>query len=131
MIATEPLGPEVWEAIGWDGGETVGDLRHLFFYAQRTADDRIAIGGRGAPYRLGSPIDQRHERFPAVAERLHATIRRHFPAAGGARITHHWGGALGVPRDWCHGVGYDRASGLGWAGGYTGHGVAAANLAGR
>ena len=38
---------------------------------------------------------------------------------------------LGVPRDWCASVSYDPASGLGWAGGYTGQGVAAANLAGR
>ncbi len=35
------------------------------------------------------------------------------------------------PRDWCATVTADPASGLGWAGGYTGHGVAAANLAGR
>jgi hypothetical protein len=38
---------------------------------------------------------------------------------------------LGVPRDWCAAVHYDAASGLGWAGGYSGHGVLAANLAGR
>jgi hypothetical protein len=36
-----------------------------------------------------------------------------------------------VPRDWCASVTYHPASGLGWAGGYTGTGVAAANLAGR
>src|SRR3954465_11704743 len=62
MVATEPLGPDVWEKLGWEGREAVGDVRHLFFYAQRTTDDRIAIGGRGAPYRLGSPIDEGHER---------------------------------------------------------------------
>src|SRR4029079_3970273 len=60
MIATEPLPREVWEELGWDGRETVSDLHHLFFYAQRTPDDRIAIGGRGAPYRLGSPIEERY-----------------------------------------------------------------------
>jgi hypothetical protein len=38
---------------------------------------------------------------------------------------------LGVPRDWCASVTLDRNAGLGWAGGYTGHGVAASNLAGR
>jgi hypothetical protein len=36
-----------------------------------------------------------------------------------------------VPRDWCATVTYNPASGLGWAGGYTGVGVAASNLAGR
>ncbi|HPY26239.1 MAG TPA: FAD-dependent oxidoreductase, partial [Mycobacterium sp.] len=53
MIATEPLPPEVWENIGWGGCETLGDLAHGFFYAQRTADDRIALGGRAVPYRYG------------------------------------------------------------------------------
>ena len=42
-----------------------------------------------------------------------------------------WSGVLGVPRDWCATVDLDSSSGLGWAGGYVGHGVTATNLAGR
>lgn len=38
---------------------------------------------------------------------------------------------LGVPRDWCATVTLDRATGLGWAGGYVGSGVATTNLAAR
>jgi hypothetical protein len=38
---------------------------------------------------------------------------------------------LGVPRDWSPAVRLDRATGLGMAGGYVGHGVATTNLAGR
>ena len=108
MVATEPLPPAVWDAIGWEGRETISDLRHLFFYAQRTPDDRIAIGGRGAPYRLGSPIDEAYERNDGVRARLVRTIADRFPAAAAAAITHHWGGPLGVPRDWCCSVHYDR-----------------------
>jgi len=131
MIATEPLPREVWEELGWDGRETVSDLHHLFFYAQRTPDDRIAIGGRGAPYRLGSPIEERYERNDAVRARLQRAIAERFPAAAGAAITHHWGGPLGVPRDWCCSVYYDPATGFGWAGEYTGHGVVTSNVLGR
>ena len=36
-----------------------------------------------------------------------------------------------MPRDWCVSVDADPESGLAWAGGYVGEGVAAANLAGR
>ena len=54
-----------------------------------------------------------------------------FPAAAKAGIEHAWCGVLGVPRDWCATVTMDPRTGLGWAGGYSGHGVAAANLAGR
>jgi glycine/D-amino acid oxidase-like deaminating enzyme len=131
MIATEPLSPAIWSELGWREGLTIRDHRHLFFYAQRTIDGRIAIGGRGAPYRLDRPIDETGERNDAVYRRLRTTICRHFPAAANAAVTHHWGGPLGVPRDWCMGVDYDRATGFGWAGGYSGHGVAAANISGR
>jgi hypothetical protein len=54
-----------------------------------------------------------------------------FPAAAEAGVEHAWSGVLGVPRDWCATVSMDPRTGLGWAGGYSGHGVAAANLAGR
>jgi glycine/D-amino acid oxidase-like deaminating enzyme len=131
MIATEPLPADVWEQIGWLDGLMVGDRRHLFFYAQRTEDGRIAIGGRGAPYRLREPISEQNERSDAVRARLERALRRHFPAAAGARITHHWGGPLGVPRDWCTAMEFDRATGMGRAGGYSGHGVVSSNIAGR
>src|SRR5205085_11255626 len=66
-----------------------------------------------------------------VRARLEAALRRHFPPAAGARITHEWGGPLGAPRDWSMSIVYDRAAGLVRAGGYSGHGVVASNLAGR
>jgi glycine/D-amino acid oxidase-like deaminating enzyme len=131
MVATEPLDTAVWDELGWAGHETISDQRHLFFYAQRTMDDRIAIGGRGAPYKLGQPIREDYERRPEVRDRLTASIQRHFSPAGRAAITHHWGGPLGVPRDWCASVEHDRATGFAWAGGYAGHGVVAANVSGR
>jgi glycine/D-amino acid oxidase-like deaminating enzyme len=131
MIATEPLSEDVWDELGWRDGLLVGDLHHLFFYAQRTTDGRIAIGGRGAPYRLREPISERNERSAEVARRLVQTVRRHFPAAADAAITHHWGGPLAVPRDWSMSVSFDAPSRVGWAGGYSGHGVGASNIAGR
>jgi glycine/D-amino acid oxidase-like deaminating enzyme len=131
MIATEPLPDAVWNELGWRDGLLVKDRRHLFFYAQRTRDNRIAIGGRGAPYQLGSPVSQQSERHDEVRARLVATIARCFPAAASAAITHHWGGPLGVPRDWCMAVNYERPTGLGSTGGYSGHGVLAAHIGGR
>jgi glycine/D-amino acid oxidase-like deaminating enzyme len=131
MIATEPLPDAVWDELGWEDGLLVGDQHQLFFYAQRTTDGRIAIGGRGAPYRLGHPIDEHNERNDGVRARLERALRECFPAVGDAEITHHWGGPLAAPRDWSMAVHFDRASGFGWAGGYTGHGVVASNISGR
>ena len=131
VIATEPLDDAVWSELGWSSGLTIRDRHHLFFYAQRTADDRLVIGGRGAPYSLTRPFDESRERVRAVRDRLAETLASTFPAAAGAAITHHWGGTLAVPRDWCMAVRFDPRSGLGMAGGYSGHGVVAANVAGR
>jgi glycine/D-amino acid oxidase-like deaminating enzyme len=131
MVVTEPLPDSAWQKIGWDGFETLSDEAHAYMYAQRTADGRIALGGRGVPYRFGSATDHFGVTNPQTARALGEIVRRMFPSIASARIQHAWCGVLGVPRDWCASVNYDAASGLGWAGGYTGHGVAAANLAGR
>ena len=131
MIVTEPLSEAAWQEIGWAGQEAIGDSAHVYMYAQRTEDGRIAIGGRGIPYRFGSTLDHRGMTQPETVDTLGRILGRLFPAAAGARIDHAWCGVLGVPRDWCATVTLDRASGLGAAGGYTGHGVAASNLAGH
>jgi glycine/D-amino acid oxidase-like deaminating enzyme len=131
MIVTGPLSDEAWKTIGWDGFETLGDEAHAYMYAQRTADGRIALGGRGVPYRYGSALDHRGEVAPSTIAQLGRILRRMFPVTAEAGIEHAWCGVLGVPRDWCATVMMDPRTGLGWAGGYTGHGVAAANLAGR
>ncbi|TLQ45183.1 NAD(P)/FAD-dependent oxidoreductase [Streptomyces marianii] len=131
MIATEPLPEEVWNQIGWSGRETLGDMAHAYMYAQRTADDRIALGGRGVPYRYGSRTDNDGSTRAATVDALRAVLVRFFPQLTGTEITHAWSGVLGVPRDWCATVTLDRATGLGWAGGYVGSGVATANLAAR
>ena len=131
MLVTAPIPDSVWEQIGWRGAELIGDEAHSFSYIQRTADHRIAIGGRGIPYRYGSRWDQRGETRSATLDQLTGILRRHFPAIRDVPIEHTWSGVLGVPRDWCAAVDLDRRTGLGWAGGYVGHGVTATNLAGR
>ncbi len=131
IVATEPLSPEVWDEIGLAQRETFSDHRHLIIYGQRTADDRLVFGGRGAPYHLRSRISPAFDRDPRVFAALHATLLDLFPVLAGTRFTHAWGGPLGIPRDWCASVGLDRGTGLAWAGGYVGDGVSTTNLAGR
>ena len=131
MIVTGPLSEAAWKTIGWDGSETFDDAAHAYIYAQRTADGRIALGGRGVPYRFGSRLDHDGEIAASTVAQLGRILRRMFPVTVQAGIDHAWCGVLGVPRDWCAAVSLDPRTGLGWAGGYTGQGVAAANLAGR
>lgn len=131
MIVTEPLSPDAWAAIGWDGAELVADLAHVYMYAQRTADGRIALGGRGVPYRFGSRTDADGATPAPTVAALRRVLTEMFPAAREARVAHAWSGVLGVPRDWAATVGLDRETGTAWAGGYVGTGVATTNLAGR
>jgi glycine/D-amino acid oxidase-like deaminating enzyme len=131
IIATEPLPAETWEQIGLRRRETFSDHRHLIIYGQRTADDRFVFGGRGAPYHFGSRIRPAYDRVPRVFDALHETLVDLFPVVKDAAITHRWGGALGIARDWTASVGVDPGTGIGWAGGYVGDGVTTTNLAGR
>lgn len=131
MIATEPLPDAFWSEAGLVHRETFSDHRRLIIYGQRTADGRLAFGGRGAPYHLGSAVRPSYDRAPRVHRALRDTLVDLYPALGDATVTHAWGGPLGVPRDWFASVGFDRSTRLAWAGGYVGDGVSTSNLAGR
>jgi glycine/D-amino acid oxidase-like deaminating enzyme len=131
MIVTEPIPQGIWETIGWRGRETLGDTAHGFFYAQRTVDDRIAIGGRSVPYRFGSRTDVDGKVPERTITHLTAVLRSALPQTRHIPVAHAWCGVLAVPRDWEASVSFDTATGLGAAGGYVGHGVTATNLAGR
>jgi glycine/D-amino acid oxidase-like deaminating enzyme len=131
MIATEPLREEQWERIGLAGRETFADHRHLIIYGQRTADGRLAFGGRGAPYHFASRISPVFDRDAGVFDELRRVLVDLFPVLSDVDVTHRWGGPLGVPRDWFASVGHDPRSGMAWAGGYVGDGVGTSNLAGR
>lgn len=130
MIATEVLPDSVFDTIGLEHGMTFADFRSLIIYGQRTADNRIAFGGRGAPYHWGSRVKPEFDRVPRVFSALHQTLVELFPILAPYAITHHWGGVLGVPRDWHSSVTLDPSTGIGRAGGYVGDGVGLSHLAG-
>ncbi|MEH1128605.1 NAD(P)/FAD-dependent oxidoreductase [Micromonospora sp. CPCC 206061] len=131
IVATPPLPDAFWVDAGLAERETFSDFRRLIIYGQRTADNRLVFGGRGAPYHFGSRTRPEYDSEPRVFEALRRTLADLFPALGSVPLTHSWGGAVGIPADWSASVGLDRSTGLGWAGGYVGDGVGTANLAGR
>jgi glycine/D-amino acid oxidase-like deaminating enzyme len=105
------------------------DGRNLYTYLQRTADGRIALGGRGVPYVWGSGTAREPSPPAHVVEWLRQRVRDLFGIEPDVAAA--WQGILGVSRTWRPAVGCDAARGLAWAGGYAGDGVAASNLAGR
>jgi glycine/D-amino acid oxidase-like deaminating enzyme len=128
MIATEPLAQEFWDEVGFTKYETFADDRHLIIYGQRTTDDRIAFGGRGAPYHFGSSVESRFDTNQKVFEKLEASLGELFPTMPGS-VTHAWGGPLAMPRDHAPFVHVDYDTGLASAGGYTGDGVVLSHVA--
>lgn len=131
MIATEPLPVELFDDIGLANRPSFADDRRMVTYGQRTADNRIAFGATGAPYSFGSRISPAAEAHLPMHRRIWRVLAEMLPQVADARITHRWGGVLGIPRNWMPGVRFDSRTGHGVLGGYVGEGVAASNLAGR
>lgn len=128
MIATEPLSSDFWSEYGFNTYATFADDRRLIIYGQRTSDDRIAFGGRGAPYHFGSSVEPRFDKNPKVFGMLETTLRELFPTLDAA-ITNGWGGPLAMPRDHSPFVRVNYGTGLASAGGYTGDGVVLSHVA--
>jgi glycine/D-amino acid oxidase-like deaminating enzyme len=131
IVLTEPLPADAWAQIGWQGHELIGSPRYTVVYLSRTADGRLLFGGRGAPYRWGSPIRDEYDRHEPTHEMLRGLAREWFPLLRDFRFSHAWGGPLGMARDWHPTISFDRQRGVAGARGYVGHGVAPSNLAGR
>ena len=100
-------------------------------YINHTADGRIAFGAYRPNYPFRSRITDAIDVNPDVSAHARASALAWFPALEGVRFTHEWGGVFGVPRDRMPAMTYDPATGIAAAYGYTGQGVATANLAGR
>lgn len=130
VVATEPLTPAQWEAIGWSGRQGLTDARVLFMYLRPTKDGRIVAGGELAPYyRGGLPSGGNHA--PAIAK-LERSLVETFPALEGVRFTHAWGGTMAFTRDFTPRIGaLDGAPNLFFGLGYNGEGVVMSQVAGR
>lgn len=131
VVMTEPMSPAQRESVGWARRECMSSQRISVDYMSCTADGRIVFGGRGAPYHFGSSIAAGHDRHGPTHQWLREQLIDWFPQLAGIRFTAAWGGPVGMPRDWLPTFSYRPGSGLAAAFGYTGQGVAAANLAGR
>ena len=130
MIGSSPLPGSFFERVGLAARETFTDGRHLLIYGQRTSDDRLAFGGRGAPYPFGSRVAPRHDRDVPVFSRLEQTLAELFGDVPG-EVTHRWGGPIAMARDRAPYVRVDRRAGTAAAGGYVGDGVVMSFVAGR
>lgn len=119
ILTTEPLGDLASEIIRSDAA--VADSRFVVNYFRKTPDGRLLFGG-GENYRPGFPAD------------IAGFVRRHmlkvYPRLADAKISHAWGGTLGITMNRVPFVG-EVAPGVRVASGYSGQGVMLAPYVGK
>jgi glycine/D-amino acid oxidase-like deaminating enzyme len=131
MVATEPLSQGFWDEIGVAERFTFAEGSHLINYAQRTPDNRLAIGGRGATYPYKSRLLEGKEYTNSVHENIRQLAKKWFPQLENVYFTHAWGGAVAITRDWEPYIQFDTKTGFGRLGGYAGDGVTMSFLAAK
>jgi glycine/D-amino acid oxidase-like deaminating enzyme len=129
-IASAPLTDAQIAALSWGGRQPLYDVRSFFDLFRLTADNRILLSGGDAFFSYGGVATD--EKGHRDYERLTRLFRRFFPALSDVPITHRWAGHVGVTLDLAPTLGaFGAANNIFFAGGYAGHGVPVAVLAGR
>lgn len=119
IAATEPM-PDSWQQVLAED-ICVADSRFVVNYYRFSADRRFLFGGRES-YGLGFPAD--------IATALVRRMETLFPQLSGVRVSHVWGGSLGITLSRLPHVARIGPNILSGAG-FSGHGVALSGMAGR
>jgi glycine/D-amino acid oxidase-like deaminating enzyme len=130
LVATEPLSAATWDEIGLSRGQAFSESSRQVTYGQRTADNRLVFGARGG-YQFAGKLRHDFDLTSSEVELRRYLFSELFPQLKNVRITHAWGGNLGMSRRFKPHMLCDRTSGIALSGGYGGEGVGASNLGGR
>jgi glycine/D-amino acid oxidase-like deaminating enzyme len=123
MVATKPLTESLMKEIKNSNRVTLQEACHLITYAQFTADNRIALGGRGVRYKLFSRLSERSELDNRMHKALERRVKSWFPQLKDVEFEYRWGGAVALTRRWQAFLNYDQVKGQAQIGGYVGDGV--------
>jgi glycine/D-amino acid oxidase-like deaminating enzyme len=130
IVLTEPIGPKVFEEIGWQNRQGIEDARNLVHYYRLTAGNRLLTGGRDVSLTVdGKDMDQ--DLSPPTFAGLKADMRQSFPALKDIRFTHERGGPVSVPIDMAPALGYLGDKNVVYSLGCVGHGVSLTHLNGK
>lgn len=128
--ATEPLTDSQLDAFGWPKREPVKNQKYLFWTLRLTPENRIVFNDANALCFYNNERDYSHS--PKVYRKQRNFLRSEFPMLRDVKITHQWGGRVGITLDFLPSVGCRGESrNIYYSMGYNGHGVAFACLAGK
>ncbi len=99
MVCTEPMTDAQWTQLGFEGHEAFCDLSRASTYLQRTADNRLVVGARGAIPGATSPgiPSRRVKRYPPTVTPSKSAV----PCAKGCRVQSCLGRQLGYLATLC------------------------------
>jgi glycine/D-amino acid oxidase-like deaminating enzyme len=132
--ATEPLSDSTLHDLGLERAIPFYTVDTPYLWGRETKDRRM-IFGAGLTY--GSPEELEQLSLngaepAAVLARLETRVHRLHPALREVRVTHRWGGPIGIPQGGMPLIGsLPQAPSILVAGGYSGHGVALSVWVGR
>lgn len=130
IVATEPLPASTWDEIGLSHGQAFGESSRQVTYGQRSADNRLVFGARGG-YQFAGKLRHNFDLTDSEVELRRYLFSELFPQLKNVKITHSWGGNLGMSRQFRPHMLCDHKTGIALSGGYGGEGVGATNLGGR
>jgi glycine/D-amino acid oxidase-like deaminating enzyme len=121
LIATEPLAPAQWAAVGWEGRMGLEDARNLIHYFRPSPDGRILMGGGNVVLGFGRRMD--YDQHAATFQHLEQFLKSILPQLAGVKVTHRWGGPVSVTTDVVPAIGYVQGKDAVFNLGCVGHGV--------
>ena len=130
QIVTDPLTPEQWQDIKWQGRMSIEDNRQLVHYMRITACGRITMGGGQIGIEFN---DQKMDLWKN--EKMWSDLEHHlrwmFPSLKDIGIHYKWGGCVSANVDMTPEIGFLGDHNMIYAAGCIGHGVSLTQLNGR
>lgn len=120
LIATEPLGTDVLNRLN-PHRYAICDTKKVCDYFRMSADGRVLFGGR---------VNFSGRKPKSVKDKLMPRLLKVWPELEGVKVSHEWGGKLGVSLGEVPLVGRIGEN-IWYSFGYTGHGVNMGNLMGQ
>lgn len=130
QIVTEPLTPDQWKSINWEGRMSIEDNRQLVHYMRITQCGRITMGGGsiGIEYNDKNMDLWKNENTWADLERH---LKWMFPTLQDIKVHYKWGGCVSANIDMTPEIGFIGDNNIIYSTGCIGHGVSLTQLNGR
>lgn len=129
-IVTEPLTRQQMDDFHWTGRAALFNQKNLFYTLYPTADNRLLFIECDALYFFD--VDRDYSHRPAEYRSHYNLLLKKFPFLNGIKVTHQWGGRIGVTLDALPSMGRTgKYQNVYYSMGYNGHGLTFGHLAGK